>query len=469
VTIPRSALALCMTLGAAAGCAEPDDDDELLLLGEDTATFTVLGLCRGQPMVAERRYAPNLWLDARTTLDVGLHFRIPASLPVIQGNSGNHTATLRFGASATSGVVTCSYVGVGVRPAPTDPAEIAAANRYDFVACSDGSVPGTAVTAPYLHVRISSGGDYITPGGRTVVRVDLQEASPCCEGGDLPPMTDELCDSIDNDCDAVADEDAGGPWMLDADGDGAGNPATGLASCTPVVGRVLAGGDCNDGNPAIYPGAPETCNSADEDCDAVSDEGVTTAWYRDDDADRFGRDANPVLACDAPPLHVAVGGDCNDDDDDIFPGAIERCDGLDNDCDAIRDDGWFLDDDADRFGDPARPAGGACVEGRFVFNSGDCDDDNDDVHPFATEVCDGVDQDCDDRIDDNAVDAPEWYADRDGDGFGDPAVSLMACGSAPTGFVADDDDCDDGDDAVHPGASDPGGDGRDTDCDGSDG
>jgi hypothetical protein len=460
VKTTRSAIAALGLAALAPACASYDDAG----LGEHSTVLSTLGLCRGKVLVAERRYAPNLWLDARVTLDVGLYFRIPESLPVSHGNSGNHTAVLRFGASSSGPLVTCNYQGVGVRPAPTDPAEIAAANRYAFVACSDGSVAGTKVLAPYMMVRISSGGDYIVPGGRTIVTLDLREASPCCDGGDTPPESPELCDSIDNDCDAIADEDAGGPWFVDADGDQRGNPATAMTSCTPVADRVLAGGDCNDANPGIHPGATEVCNRVDEDCDAVADEGVTTQWFLDGDADRFGRPAGSVRACTAPARHVATGGDCDDGNDDIHPGAAETCDGVDNDCDRTSDDGWFLDDDADGSGDPQRPAAGACVAGRFVFNNRDCNDRDDDIHPGATETCDGVDQDCDGTLDDNAADAPEWYRDSDRDGFGNAAVSTLAC-SAPSGFVADDDDCNDADASTFPGAPEPR-DGRDNDCDG---
>jgi hypothetical protein len=95
------------------------------------------------------------------------------------------------------------------------------------------------------------------------------------------------------------------PSCLDADGDG----YTPDASC--------AGGgatDCNDANPAIHPGASETCNGVDDDCDAAIDEGATTAFYLDADADSFGNVSASVLACSPPPGYVSNHGDCNDAD-----------------------------------------------------------------------------------------------------------------------------------------------------------
>ena len=72
----------------------------------------------------------------------------------------------------------------------------------------------------------------------------------------------------------------------------------------------------------------------------------------------------------------------------------------------------------------------------------DCDDENAEVHPGATEVCNGLDDDCDGDVDGGAIAAPTWYADADADGFGDPTVSVVAC-DAPIDYVADDSDCDD--------------------------
>ena len=94
----------------------------------------------------------------------------------------------------------------------------------------------------------------------------------------------------------------------------------------------------------------------------------------------------------------------------------------------------------------------------------DCDDADPDRNPGADEICDGIDQDCDDRIDENALDLATFYADADGDGFGDAGTERIAC-VAPAGFVADATDCDDGDAGAHPGAGEVCND-RDDDCDG---
>ena len=84
----------------------------------------------------------------------------------------------------------------------------------------------------------------------------------------------------------------------------------------------------------------------------------------------------------------------------------------------------------------------------------DCDDAQVDVNPDAPEVCDGQDNDCDDVIDEDATDPATFYADGDGDGYGDPASPLEAC-EAPPGAVADGTDCDDAVAAVHPDADEP--------------
>jgi hypothetical protein len=82
----------------------------------------------------------------------------------------------------------------------------------------------------------------------------------------------------------------------------------------------------------------------------------------------------------------------------------------------------------------------------------DCDDTNFEVNPGATELCNGIDDDCDTETDEEgAAEAPIWYADADGDTFGDPESTRQAC-TAPTGYVEDHTDCDDGDEEVNPDA-----------------
>ena len=85
-----------------------------------------------------------------------------------------------------------------------------------------------------------------------------------------------------------------------------------------------------------------------------------------------------------------------------------------------------------------------------LYGGSDCDDQDPDVHGAGIETCDGVDQDCDGTIDEDAIDATTWFADSDGDGFGTPDLAWTAC-EQPTGFVTDDSDCDDDDAALNPG------------------
>ncbi|MEN0068018.1 MAG: putative metal-binding motif-containing protein, partial [Myxococcota bacterium] len=97
--------------------------------------------------------------------------------------------------------------------------------------------------------------------------------------------------------------------------------------------------DCDDTNAAIFPGADEVCDAIDNDCDGDVDvedadlvDGV--AFFPDVDGDGFGDDAASVVACEPADGFITEGGDCDDNNADLNPGAIELCDGLDNDCDA---------------------------------------------------------------------------------------------------------------------------------------
>ena len=168
----------------------------------------------------------------------------------------------------------------------------------------------------------------------------------------------------------------------------------------------MADGDCDDGDPAVYPGAPEQCNGLDDNCD-----GNVPVEELDGDGDG----------------HRPCDGDCNDHEAAIYPGAAEVCDHLDNDCDgALGPD--EIDDDGDGLDE--------C--------DGDCDDTNPDVRPGRPEICDGLDDNCDGQL-------PPGESDLDGDGF-------MGCA----------DDCNDASSSVYPGAPELCN-GQDEDCDGAPG
>ena len=98
----------------------------------------------------------------------------------------------------------------------------------------------------------------------------------------------------------------------------------------------------------------------------------------------------------------------------------------------------------------------------WSLRDGDCDDADSDVHPTATETCDGVDQDCDGAVDEDL--ATTWYVDADGDGIGAEDGSVEAC-ATPKGHVSVSGDCNDLDPDVSPGAPEYCND-SDDDCDG---
>ena len=301
-----------------------------------------------------------------------------------------------------------------------------------------------------------------------------------CDDSDaaINPVALESCDGADNDCDGTVDEaDAvdAATWYADADGDSFGNSSITTAACSQPSGYVADDTDCNDGASGQYPGADEYCDGADNDCDGTVDEADAldaVTWYTDADGDGYGDSASSTVSCSAPIRTSAVGGDCDDSDVYVNPGASERCDGVDNDCDGVVDDSpvdagtWYADADGDSYGDGAVSTVACSQPSGYAVNARDCDDSDAGVHPLADEYCNGVDDDCDGTVDeDSAVDVSTWYLDSDVDGYGRSSFTASSC-SAPSGFVADATDCNDSDATVHPGA-DEYCDIVDHDCDGS--
>jgi hypothetical protein len=241
-------------------------------------------------------------------------------------------------------------------------------------------------------------------------------------------------------------------------------------------GHTIAAGDCDDADASVHPGASETCNGVDDDCDGTTDEASAVdagTWYTDSDEDGYGDAASPETACSQPAGTVSDSSDCDDADAAAHPGATEYCDGHDDDCDGTVDESsaadastWYADSDGDGYGDAGTTSRACTQPAGTVADSSDCDDGDAAAHPGATEYCDGHDDDCDGTVDeDDAVDASAWHPDLDGDGYGDSSSSSVAC-AQPAGAIADGSDCDDRDAAVHPGA-DEWCNGYDDDCDGT--
>ena len=353
--------------------------------------------------------------------------------------------------------------------------------------CDDETDEDSAVDAPTWHPDADE--DHFGDPSVAVVSCAPPEAgyisvADDCDDldNDINPDADELCDEEDNDCDGLIDEDDAVDsltWFADDDLDGFGDPDSTTSACTQPSGYVDSDTDCDDHDNDLNPDADEICDSADEDedCDGLTDDDddstiEKTAYYEDDDEDGAGdEDGVSQEWCDAPAGLVANNDDCDDSDPDLSPSSAELCDEIDNDCNGVIDDEsalpyqwWYEDNDEDGYGDPDDAFYACAQPEETVANDLDCDDGDDDTNPDATEMCDGDDNDCDGLTDEeDAADAIEFYADDDGDGYGDADDTSYAC-SLPEDHASNDIDCDDHDDDVYPGADETWYDGEDSDC-----
>ncbi len=281
----------------------------------------------------------------------------------------------------------------------------------------------------------------------------------------INPAATEVHDGVDNDCDTFIDEGVSNIYYRDFDEDTYGDPAVVTYADSPPEGYVADNTDCNDADAAVHPGATETCNGVDDDCDGATDEGVKTTFYEDSDADTYGNADAPVEACVAPEGYVSNSTDCNDAVAAIHPGAVEVCDGVDNNCNGETDEGvkstFYHDGDLDTYGDPSDAVQACALPEGYVTNNQDCDDANAAVNPGAAEICDGLDNDCDLQVDEGVKNT--YYHDVDLDTYGDPSAAVQAC-TLPAGYVTNNQDCNDGNADVHPGATEIC-DGIDNNCD----
>ncbi len=323
-----------------------------------------------------------------------------------------------------------------------------------------------------------------------------------CDDGNAAvfPGADEWCNAVDDDCDGTVDEDDAldaATWYIDADGDGYGHAGTTTAACDLPSGFAATDTDCDDTDALFNPGASETdcadpndyncdgstgyadadadgwvaceecddtvaavnpdatevCNGEDDDCDGTTDEDDAAdalTWYADTDADGYGSASVTDVACAAPSGYVASATDCNDARALSNPAATEYCNSYDDDCDGTTDEDaavdaatWYLDADGDGYGTTSATDVACSQPSGYAAVSTDCNDARALSNPGATEYCNTYDDDCDGTTDeDAAADATTWYADTDGDGYGNAAVSDVAC-SVPSGYVASSTDCND--------------------------
>ena len=357
----------------------------------------------------------------------------------------------------------------------------------DCDALTDAADPSVLGALTWYH---DGDGDGYGDSSAPVLACDQPEdyaadAGDCDDGdGSVHPGATETCVTGDLDCDGLfgdAEPDVTGKttFHLDADGDGYGRAGVTTEACAvPGAGWVADASDCDDLRPEVHPGAPEVCDAADNDCDGFVDDadpGVLGAltWYHDGDADGFGDDTSTALACDPPVGYAPDGGDCDDSDALVHPGATETCATGDLDCDGLFGDddpdvvgsAWYADVDTDGWGDATAVTWSCAAPAGHVALAGDCDDRRPVVNPTAPELCDGFDNDCDGAVDDDdddRVGGDLVYRDADGDGWGD--WGTLSC-NVQSGFSSKSGDCDDTDSTVHPGAPEVCS-GKDDDCDG---
>jgi hypothetical protein len=265
------------------------------------------------------------------------------------------------------------------------------------------------------------------------------------------PATPEVCNELDDNCNGEIDEFVVLSFYADNDGDGYGSANSVAFGCTPPVGYVsnlddcddqhvtyfdvdmdgfgsgamvacgdiVPFGDCNPDDANVYPGAIEFCNEIDDNCDGTADEGLLNAYYADVDGDGFGAMLTMTMACQAPLGYILNGEDCDDsaltyvdvDGDGFGIGAAVACGNSFNadDCD---DNVWLFadgDNDGHGAGDPVPCFG--------VVLSDDCNDGDALINPTEMEICDGIDQNCDNSVDEG-LSFTDYFIDLDGDAFG---------------------------------------------------
>ena len=172
-----------------------------------------------------------------------------------------------------------------------------------------------------------------------------------------------------------------------------------IQTCVAPGGYVANSADCDDSSAAIKPGATETCNGVDDNCNGTVDEGVKLTFYRDADGDTYGAAGVTTQACSAPSGYVTNSTDCDDTSAAVKPTGTETCNGVDDNCNGTTDEGvkltFYRDADGDTYGAAGVTTQACSAPSGYVANSTDCNDASASIKPGATEInCNSIDEDC---------------------------------------------------------------------------
>jgi cysteine-rich repeat protein len=259
------------------------------------------------------------------------------------------------------------------------------------------------------------------------------------------------CDDTSSSCNTDCETQS----YADADFDTFGDGMTSARSCDAPEGYILESTDCDDADNARFPGNPETCDGKDNDCDGTVDDGrlqfasetfvsnicEPINYYCDNDED--GERGTAIESCNTfncmpESCSLEAGNDCDDSDELAYPDAIEVCNGVDDNCDGIVDDGdeeqFIPQDDSQR----------VCSVVEYY-----CDNDQDNSRSSSvSDSCDSYNcvpewcsiepgTDCDDS-NSGIWQLLDGYTDSDNDGLGSgDSVSVCSGEGLPEGYYAD--------------------------------